>query len=91
MASGVDFGTQNACQNDSASSGTPASSMVGMSGADDQRVLPMMANALTVVALEIRQHLRSFRCHAQVDLAGEQVGQRRRRAAIGHQLDLRAG
>jgi hypothetical protein len=45
VGQGGDRGGIQLC--DSASSGTPASSMVGMSGAGAQRVFANMANALT--------------------------------------------
>ena len=68
----------------------PASSTVGMSGADGSRVFAVTAIGLDVAGAHLRQRVRRL-VEVEVDLAGDQVLHRRAGAAIVHELEARAG
>ena len=61
-----------------------------MSGAAPVRIFDAMAHGLDVAGADLREEIRR-RLDQHVDLAGDEVLQRRPVAAIRHELSLRAG
>ena len=87
MSFGVSLGTHSACQIEMWKPGTPASSTVGMSGADGRRLAVGDRIGLDRAGAHLRQRVRRLVDH-DVDLPGDQVLHRRPGAAIGHELKL---
>ena len=86
---GVPLGAHIACQIETWKPGSPASSVVGMSGAEARRVAGHRVGA-HAAALCDRERARGL-VDDHVELAGEHVLQRGRRAAERHELEFVAG
>src|SRR5215475_3385020 len=89
IALGVPLGTHRPCQNEMLIPGKPSSSLVGISGAANQRVL-----ANTVGLDLVTEHVGQRTCRLvehQVDMAGDLVLDRRTATSIGHELEAGVG
>ena len=87
---GVLAGAKMPYQPSIAKSGKPASSMVGRSGAEGERVAQVWRQRLDLAGARLRQRRRQIVEH-EGDATAHQVGHGRRTAAIGHVRGLDAG